>query len=42
MGAEYRVTRHLLLKGERINRPVATPNLPLEEYNLDLKIRLEY
>jgi autotransporter translocation and assembly factor TamB len=42
IGAEYRVTRHLLLKGERTDRFNATPNLPAQEYNLDLKVRLEY
>jgi autotransporter translocation and assembly factor TamB len=39
ISAEYRVTRHLLLKGEQVQRP--TQKTP-EAYNLDLKIRLEY
>ncbi len=41
VGAEYRVTRHLLLKGERTERS-RNSLLPGEEYNLDLKVRLEY
>ena len=42
IGAEYRVTRHLLLSGERTHRN-STVNAPGgEEYNLDLKVRLEY
>jgi K+-transporting ATPase ATPase C chain len=49
LSAEYRVTRHLLLRGEQI-RPgpgtatvVGGTNQPLkEQYNLDLKVRLEY
>jgi len=40
---DYRLTRRLLVKGQRIRRAAANPqNLPTEEYNLDLKIRLEY
>lgn len=45
IGAEYRVTRHLLLKGERTDRSgigAGAGNRPSEEYNLDLKVRLEY
>lgn len=45
IGAEYRVTRHLLLKGERTDRSgvgTGAGNRPSEEYNLDLKVRLEY
>jgi hypothetical protein len=38
--AEYRVTRFLLLRGQRIQRR-AEGTVP-QEYNLDLKIRLEY
>src|SRR5688572_927511 len=41
IGAEYRVTRHLLLRGERTDRNASSPR-PAEEYNLDLKVRLEY
>ncbi|HET9952265.1 MAG TPA: translocation/assembly module TamB domain-containing protein [Candidatus Eisenbacteria bacterium] len=39
--AEYRVTRHLLLRGQQIQRK-QTSNEPAQEYNLDLKIRVEY
>lgn len=42
IGAEYRVTRHLLLKGERTDRNATPGGRPPEEYNLDLKVRLEY
>lgn len=42
LGAEYRVTRHLLLKGERTDRNATPGSRPAEEYNLDLKVRLEY
>jgi len=42
IGAEYRVTRHLLLKGERTDRNATPGSRPAEEYNLDLKVRLEY
>ena len=39
--AEYRVTRHLLLRGQQIQRnPTSTQGA--QEYNLDLKIRVEY
>jgi len=48
VSAEYRVTRHLLLRGEQV-RPgpgsqVTTPSTGSlkPEYNLDLKVRLEY
>ena len=42
-GAEYRVTRHLLLQGERTDRSATNAaGRPPEEYNLDLKVRLEY
>ncbi|MGE5175032.1 MAG: translocation/assembly module TamB domain-containing protein [Hyphomicrobiales bacterium] len=41
ISAEYRVTRHLLLRGQQIVRPPSS-DLPAQEYNLDLKIRLEY
>ena len=40
LSAEYRVTRRLLLKGQQIQRP--SESGPVQEYNLDLKIRLEY
>lgn len=44
--AEYRMTRHLLLRGEQV-RPGPGSMLSLEQrnkqqYNLDLKVRLEY
>jgi len=39
ISAEYRVTRHLLLRGTQIQRTVPGKE---QEYNLDLKIRLEY
>ncbi len=41
ISAEYRVTRHLLLRGQRIERPQGTATSD-QEYNLDLKIRVEY
>ena len=47
LSAEYRVTRHLLLRGEQI-RPGPGPGSQLrpdqlkEQYNLDLRVRLEY
>ncbi|HEY2924001.1 MAG TPA: translocation/assembly module TamB domain-containing protein [Candidatus Eisenbacteria bacterium] len=49
LSAEYRVTRHLLLRGEQV-RPGpgntivsgASQALGKEQYNLDLKVRLEY
>jgi hypothetical protein len=40
ISADYRVTRHLLLKGQQIRS--TDPARPPQEYNLDLKIRLEY
>lgn len=41
ISAEYRVTRHLLLRGQQIQgRPASTR--ADQEYNLDLKIRVEY
>ncbi|HTK69606.1 MAG TPA: translocation/assembly module TamB domain-containing protein [Candidatus Eisenbacteria bacterium] len=40
ISADYRVTRHLLLKGQQIRS--TNPAQPPQEYNLDLKIRLEY
>jgi hypothetical protein len=50
LSAEYRVTRHLLLRGEQIRTgpgsvaSSATGNVGTnkQEYNLDLKVRLEY
>lgn len=39
--AEYRVTRHLLLRGQQIQRK-PTNTQSAQEYNLDLKIRVEY
>ncbi len=46
LSAEYRVTRHLLLRGEQI-RPgpgsqLNPTHLEKEQYNLDLRVRLEY
>jgi hypothetical protein len=41
ISAEYRVTRHLLLKGEQVQRP-AQKDRAESQYNLDLKIRFEY
>ncbi len=48
LSAEYRVTRHLLLRGEQV-RPGPGTTLTAgatqqskEQYNLDLKVRLEY
>jgi len=48
VSAEYRVTRHLLLRGEQV-RPGPGSQLSTQtnsslkpEYNLDLKVRLEY
>jgi autotransporter translocation and assembly factor TamB len=38
--ADYRVTRFLLLKGQQIRRPDDQTNP--QEYNVDLKVRLEY
>ena len=46
LSAEYRVTRHLLLRGEQIRRgdlvSAGASLLPKQQYNLDLKVRLEY
>jgi len=39
--AEYRVTRHLLLRGQQVQRKPGGPQAA-QEYNLDLKIRVEY
>ena len=39
IGADYRISRHLLLKGQRVQDLSGTEPT---EYNLDLKIRLEY
>lgn len=41
LSAEYRVTRRLLLRGQQIQRAAGLER-PEQEYNLDLKIRLEY
>ena len=41
ISAEYRVTRHLLLKGEQVQRPPQKDRAETQ-YNLDLKIRFEY
>lgn len=41
ISAEYRVTRYLLLRGEQIQRPLAKDRAE-PQYNLDLKVRLEY
>ncbi|HET7903563.1 MAG TPA: translocation/assembly module TamB domain-containing protein, partial [Candidatus Eisenbacteria bacterium] len=43
ISAEYRVTRHLLLRGQQIQRSSSTARTGgTQEYNLDLKIRVEY
>jgi hypothetical protein len=47
VSAEYRVTRHLLLRGEQVrpgpNSTLSTPQGGTkQQYNLDLKVRLEY
>ncbi|HSQ58976.1 MAG TPA: translocation/assembly module TamB domain-containing protein [Acidobacteriota bacterium] len=43
ISAEYRVTRHLLLRGQQIQRSSTTARTGgTQEYNLDLKIRVEY
>ena len=50
LSAEYRVTRHLLLRGEQIRGKPLSPAAggtgqtvaPPQQYNLDLKVRLEY
>ena len=41
ISAEYRVTRHLLLRGQQIQGRQASTRAD-QEYNLDLKIRVEY
>lgn len=41
INADYRITRRLLVKGQQITRS-STQDGPSQEYNLDLKIRLEY
>jgi hypothetical protein len=47
VSAEYRVTRHLLLRGEQVRPgPSSISSAPQtgtkQQYNLDLKVRLEY
>ncbi len=43
VSAEYRVTRHLLLRGEQVRPgPQSSTLSPTQKYNLDLKVRLEY
>ena len=47
VSAEYRVTRHLLLRGEQVrpgpNSALSSPQSGnKQQYNLDLKVRLEY
>jgi hypothetical protein len=50
LSAEYRVTRHLLLRGEQFRTGPGSVSSPSsntvgsnkQEYNLDLKVRLEY
>ena len=42
INADYRFTRHLLIKGQQIRRPPGDSDLPTQEYSLDLKVRLEY
>lgn len=43
INADYRFTRHLLLKGQQINRKATTTgNQDAQEYSIDLKVRLEY
>ncbi len=41
ISADYRVTRHVLVKGQQIRRSSRTGFEP-QEFNLDLKVRLEY
>lgn len=41
ISADYRVTRHLLVKGQQIRRPTSKDQAQ-QEYIVDLKIRLEY
>ena len=40
--AEYRMTRHLLLRGSQIQKKPASSGLTEQQYNIDLKIRVEY
>jgi hypothetical protein len=42
INADYRFTRHLLLKGQQINRKASTSGQEPQEYSVDLKVRLEY
>jgi hypothetical protein len=43
INADYRFTRHLLLKGQQINRKASTTGTQdAQEYSIDLKVRLEY
>ena len=43
INADYRFTRHLLLKGQQINRKASsTGTQDAQEYSIDLKVRLEY
>jgi hypothetical protein len=42
VNADYRITRSLFLKGQQIRRPTGQGTQPQQEYNLDLKVRLEY
>ncbi|MGH7680429.1 MAG: translocation/assembly module TamB domain-containing protein, partial [Candidatus Eiseniibacteriota bacterium] len=43
INADYRFTRHLLLKGQQINRKAGTTGVQdAQEYSIDLKVRLEY
>jgi len=43
ISAEYRMTRHLLLRGEQIRGSAQSQQqTPEQQYNLDLKVRLEY
>jgi hypothetical protein len=41
INADYRLTRTLLIKGQQIRRPTGQDR-PQQEYNVDLKVRLEY
>jgi len=41
INADYRITRSLFLKGQQIRRPTGQDR-PQQEYNVDLKVRLEY
>jgi len=42
VNADYRFTRHLLLKGQQIRRTTTTQGQEPQEYSIDLKVRLEY